>query len=51
MGETEPDKGAVNKIFGTELPQEAPAPDDRESETTDSERDCWLRENVPPHHH
>ena len=50
MGGAGADKDAVNRIFGTDLPQEAPAPDDRESPSTDSERDRWLRENVPPHH-
>ncbi len=51
MGDTRPDKGAVNKIFGSELPQEASAPDDPGPDSADSERDRWLRDNVPPHHH
>lgn len=51
MGALPHDKGTVNKIFGSELPQEAPDENAAESEPADAERDRWLRDNVPPHHH
>jgi hypothetical protein len=51
MSALPPDKGTVNKIFGCELPQEAPDETAAASESADTERDRWLRDNVPPHHH
>jgi hypothetical protein len=50
MGVPRADKGSVNRVFGTELPQESS--DERDpSEGADGEdRDRWLRDNVPPHH-
>ncbi|MCI4674710.1 hypothetical protein [Candidatus Mycolicibacterium alkanivorans] len=44
------DRHAVNKIFGTELPQESSDERDPNAGHEDSERDEWLRDNVPPHH-
>jgi hypothetical protein len=43
-------RAGVNEIFGAELPQESS--DERELTGTAeaSERERWLRENVPPHH-
>ena len=43
------DKAAVDKVFGAELPRSSS--DERDPDTTveDSERDRWLRDNVPPH--
>lgn len=45
-----PDRAAVNKIFGADLPQESS--DERDADPTDDpgQRDRWLRDNVPPHH-
>lgn len=45
------EKNTVNKIFGTELPQESADERDFESEPAAGERERWLRDNVPPHHH
>ncbi len=44
------DGNTVNKIFGTEIPQEAPDVFDPEDVREVSDRDRWLRDNVPPHH-
>jgi hypothetical protein len=43
-------RDSVNEIFGDPLPPKSI--DDRESprHEDDSERDRWLRENLPPHH-
>ena len=43
-------RGAVNKIFGEELP--AVSADEREtrSPSDDAEHDKWLQDNIPPHH-
>ncbi|WP_197415197.1 hypothetical protein [Mycobacterium sp. M26] len=45
------DRNTVNKIFGTELPQESSDERDPNDRREDSNRDEWLRDNVPPHHH
>lgn len=45
------DKNAVNKIFGTELPQESSGERDFDTGRSSEERDRYLRDNVPPHHH
>ncbi len=44
------DKAAVNKIFGTDLPQASADERDPEPESSARGRDDWLRNNVPPHH-
>ena len=44
------DKGAVNKIFGSELPQESRDERDPAEAADTADRDQWLRDNVPPHH-
>jgi len=44
------DPGAVNKIFGSELPSEPPDESDREAARAAGDHDQWLRDNVPPHH-
>jgi hypothetical protein len=44
-----PDKAAVNKIFGGELPRSSSDERDPDGAIEDSERERWLRENVPPH--
>ncbi len=45
-----PDREAVNKIFGTELPQESSDERDPGNAADDYDREGWLRDNVPPHH-
>jgi hypothetical protein len=45
-----PDRTAVNKIFGAELPQESSDEPDVEHGAGADQRDNWLRDNVPPHH-
>ncbi|MGB3484856.1 MAG: hypothetical protein WBB07_21880 [Mycobacterium sp.] len=45
-----PERNAVNKIFGIEIPQESSDERDPDDGRGDSEREGWLRENVPPHH-
>jgi len=45
------DRYTVNKIFGTELPQESSDERDPNAGREDPERDEWLWDNVPPHHH
>ena len=49
MSAPRPDRAAVNKIFGSELPQASSDERDPEAGAEDGERDRWLRENVPPH--
>jgi hypothetical protein len=44
------DRNTVNKIFGSELPQEATDERDPDASRDDDERNRWLRDNVPPHH-
>ena len=51
MAERAPrDSSSVNKIFGTEIPQESSDERDPEATRDDRDRDHWLRDNVPPHH-
>lgn len=45
-----PSRDAVNKIFGEELPQASTDERETDSSAADSERDAWLRNNIPPHH-
>lgn len=45
-----PDRVTVNSIFGEELPQESSDERDPGVAAENSERDRWLRDNVPPHH-
>ncbi|KMO73973.1 hypothetical protein [Mycolicibacterium chubuense] len=47
---TRPTPDAVNKIFGNPLPDTPIEERDPQSPDDDSERDRWLRDNVPPHH-
>jgi hypothetical protein len=49
MSTARPDRTAVNKIFGTELPQTSSDERDPDSSTGDIEQDRWLLDNVPPH--
>jgi hypothetical protein len=49
-GASKPSRGAVNKIFGEELPQASADERDDDSPVADSEHDNWLRDNIPPHH-
>jgi len=49
MSTKRPDRVAVNKIFGAELPQTSSDERDPDSSTHDGERDRWLLDNVPPH--
>ena len=49
MSGQRPEKDAVNKIFGDELPRTSS--DERGIDTAAEEgsREQWLRDNVPPH--
>jgi hypothetical protein len=51
MASPRENSGAVNKIFGTELPQESSDERDHDNDRDVADRDQWLRDNVPPHHH
>jgi hypothetical protein len=44
-------RGAVNKIFGEEIPQASTDERDDGADDREADRDEWLRDNVPPHHH
>ena len=50
MGSSRQNRIAVNKIFGTELPQESSDERDPDDDRATADRDQWLRDNVPPHH-
>lgn len=50
MGDRPADKAAVNKVFGTELPRESADEREPDPAAAASDRDNWLRDNVPPHH-
>ncbi|SBS76801.1 conserved hypothetical protein [uncultured Mycobacterium sp.] len=50
MGTSRQNRTAVNKIFGTELPQESSDERDPDDNRDAADRDQWLRDNVPPHH-
>jgi hypothetical protein len=45
-----PSRGAVNKIFGEELPQKSTDERETDSAAADVEHEDWLRNNIPPHH-
>ena len=45
-----PDRGLVNSVFGSELPQASSDERDVDMSAEAGDRDRWLRENVPPHH-
>lgn len=45
-----PDRASVSAIFGDELPQVSSDERDSDSVAEVSDRDRWLRDNVPPHH-
>ena len=47
---THPTRDADNKICGNPLPETPIDERDPQSPDDDSERDRWLRDNVPPHH-
>jgi hypothetical protein len=49
MNIARPDRAAVNKIFGTELPKTSSDERDLDSSAGGGERDRWLLDNVPPH--
>ena len=49
MSVERPDKAAVNKMFGGELPRSSSDERDPDAAIEDSESERWLRENVPPH--
>ena len=51
MGTSHQNRSAVNKIFGTELPQESSDERDPDANRDDADREEWFRDNVPPHHH
>jgi hypothetical protein len=40
------DRSLINRVFGSELPQESTDEYDRDVD----DRERWFRENVPPHH-
>lgn len=44
------DRSSVNKIFGTEIPQESSDERDPNAGGGELDREHWLRDNVPPHH-
>jgi hypothetical protein len=44
------DRDSVNKIFGSEIPQESSDERDPDAERGDVDRERWLRDNIPPHH-
>jgi hypothetical protein len=44
------DRRMINKVFGTELPQEPVDECDPDTVRGADDRDGWLRQNVPPHH-
>ncbi len=50
MGGPKPDREAVNRVFGSELPQASSDEIDPSEGADAADRDRWLRDNVPPHH-
>lgn len=44
------DRNAVNKIFGSELPETSADERDPDASREEGDRDRWIRENRPPHH-
>jgi hypothetical protein len=51
MASSPQNRSAVNKIFGIELPQESSDERDPDDNRDSADREQWLRDNVPPHHH
>jgi hypothetical protein len=47
---TQRSKDVVNAIFGEELPSTTRDERDGDAPEENSDRDRWLRDNVPPHH-
>ena len=45
-----PDRGSVDRVFGSDLPQASSDERDPSEAADDEDRDGWLRDNVPPHH-
>ena len=50
MAGPKPDREAVNRVFGAELPQASTDERDPSDGADADDRDRWLRDNVPPHH-
>jgi hypothetical protein len=44
------DRDSVNKIFGSEIPQESSDERDPDTGRPDRDREEWYRDNIPPHH-
>lgn len=44
------DRDSVNKIFGSEIPQESSDERDPDAGRGDADRERWWRDNIPPHH-
>ena len=44
------DRNAVNKIFGSELPETSADERDLDRSCEESDRERWIQENRPPHH-
>ena len=49
-GPSKPTHHSVNPIFGDPMPVASRDEVDEGSPYEDSDRDQWLRDNVPPHH-
>ncbi|MGH3580228.1 MAG: hypothetical protein ACRDUB_01465 [Mycobacterium sp.] len=49
-GPSKPSRDVVNAIFGEELPSTTRDERAEDLPADASERDRWLRDNVPPHH-
>lgn len=50
-GRSKPTSHSVNSIFGDSLPDVTRDERDEGASADVAERDEWLRDNVPPHHH
>jgi hypothetical protein len=50
MSSERPDRGRLQRIFGTEIPQESSDERDPDACADAADRDRNLRDNVPPHH-
>ncbi len=50
MGETQPSRDLVNKVFGDGFPDITHDECNEQSASGGWDQDRWLRENVPPHH-
>ncbi|MCF6390464.1 hypothetical protein L2K20_26120 [Mycobacterium sp. MBM] len=49
-GPTRPSKDVVNAIFGEDMPRITKDERDGDTPFGSSDREMWLRDNVPPHH-